>query len=152
MTGDEERRRRGEAETGRIGVASMRSSRGASQLGRREACCRILSWSPSSAFVPFRTRSRHLPCRILHAHLSKFIPILTATSPDLAFSASPPPLFTCRVFTYAVAMPNPNRVFHLMAIRNQVRPSGRLWNPAADVYHAARRLGGEDGSGGRLCR
>ena len=23
-----------------------------------------------------------------------------------------------------------------MAIRNQVRPSGRLWNPAADVYHA----------------
>lgn len=34
-------------------------------------------------------------------------------------------------------MPNPNRVFQLMAIRNQVRPSGRLWNPAADVYHAA---------------
>jgi HSP20 family protein len=33
-------------------------------------------------------------------------------------------------------MPNANRVFHLMAIRNQVRPSGRLWNPAADVYHA----------------
>jgi len=33
-------------------------------------------------------------------------------------------------------MPNPNRVFHLMAIRNQVRPSGRLWNPAADVYQA----------------
>ena len=33
-------------------------------------------------------------------------------------------------------MPNPNRVFQLMAIRNQVRPAGRLWNPAADVYHA----------------
>ncbi len=33
-------------------------------------------------------------------------------------------------------MPNQNRVFHLMAIRNQVRPSGRLWNPAADVYHS----------------
>jgi HSP20 family protein len=33
-------------------------------------------------------------------------------------------------------MPNANRAFHLLAIRNQVRPSGRLWNPAADVYHA----------------
>ena len=33
-------------------------------------------------------------------------------------------------------MPNPNPVFQLMAIRNQVRPSGRLWNPAADVYRA----------------
>ena len=28
-------------------------------------------------------------------------------------------------------MPNP---ISLMTIRNQVRPSGRLWNPAADVY------------------
>lgn len=33
-------------------------------------------------------------------------------------------------------MPNPNRSLSLMAIRNQVRPSGRLWNPAADVYRA----------------
>lgn len=33
-------------------------------------------------------------------------------------------------------MPDPNRAFSLLAIRNQVRPSGRLWNPAADVYHA----------------
>jgi HSP20 family protein len=33
-------------------------------------------------------------------------------------------------------MSNPNRVFHLMGIRSQVRPSGRLWNPAADVCRA----------------
>ena len=25
----------------------------------------------------------------------------------------------------------------MMAIRNQVRPSGRLWNPAADVYQGS---------------
>lgn len=31
-------------------------------------------------------------------------------------------------------MANPNRVFSMMALRGQVRPSGRLWNPAADVY------------------
>jgi HSP20 family protein len=34
-------------------------------------------------------------------------------------------------------MPNPNRAFAMLAIRNQIRPSGRLWNPAADVYQAA---------------
>lgn len=34
-------------------------------------------------------------------------------------------------------MPNRDRALSLMAIRNQVRPSGRLWNPAADVYQSA---------------
>lgn len=33
-------------------------------------------------------------------------------------------------------MPLPKGAFSLIEIRNQVRPSGRLWNPAADVYHA----------------
>lgn len=33
-------------------------------------------------------------------------------------------------------MPEPKRAFSVMAIRNQVRPSGRLWNPPADVYQA----------------
>ncbi len=33
-------------------------------------------------------------------------------------------------------MPNPKGAFSLIEIRNQVRPSGRLWNPAADVYRA----------------
>jgi HSP20 family protein len=33
-------------------------------------------------------------------------------------------------------MSNPKGGFSRMEIRNQVRPSGRLWNPAADVYHA----------------
>ena len=31
-------------------------------------------------------------------------------------------------------MPEAKRAFSMMALRNQVRPSGRLWNPAADVY------------------
>ncbi len=31
-------------------------------------------------------------------------------------------------------MANPTRVLSRMAIRGQARPSGRLWNPAADVY------------------
>ena len=31
-------------------------------------------------------------------------------------------------------MAEPKRAFSMMAIRCQVRPSGRLWNPAADVY------------------
>lgn len=34
-------------------------------------------------------------------------------------------------------MPEPKRAFSVMAIRNQVRPSGRLWNPAADVYQGS---------------
>jgi HSP20 family protein len=31
-------------------------------------------------------------------------------------------------------MPNPNSEFSLMQVRSRVRPSGRLWNPSADVY------------------
>lgn len=31
-------------------------------------------------------------------------------------------------------MAKPTRAFILTAIRNQVRPSERVWNPAADVY------------------
>lgn len=31
-------------------------------------------------------------------------------------------------------MANPNREFSLLAVPHRVRPSGRLWNPAADVY------------------
>ena len=31
-------------------------------------------------------------------------------------------------------MPNPNREFSLLTVSHRVRPSGRLWNPAADVY------------------
>lgn len=31
-------------------------------------------------------------------------------------------------------MPNPNREFALLTVSHRVRPSGRLWNPAADVY------------------
>jgi HSP20 family protein len=31
-------------------------------------------------------------------------------------------------------MAEPKRAFSMMAIRSQARPSGRLWNPAADVY------------------
>jgi HSP20 family protein len=33
-------------------------------------------------------------------------------------------------------MPKANREFSLMPITRQVRPSGRLWNPAADVYRS----------------
>ena len=40
------------------------------------------------------------------------------------------------VFAYAVAMPTPRRAFSFLELRNQVRPSGRLWIPAADVYRA----------------
>ena len=59
-------------------------------------------------------------------------------SPCLRISPSPTPrwLSTYPIITYAVTMPNQNPVFHWLAIRNQVRPSGRLWNPAADVYHS----------------
>jgi HSP20 family protein len=31
-------------------------------------------------------------------------------------------------------MPNPNREFSLLTVAHRVRPSGPLWNPAADVY------------------
>ena len=34
-------------------------------------------------------------------------------------------------------MPEPKRAFSMMALRNQVRPSGRLWNPNADVYQSS---------------
>jgi HSP20 family protein len=33
-------------------------------------------------------------------------------------------------------MPNLDREFSLMPVGHQVRPSGRLWNPAADVYRS----------------
>jgi HSP20 family protein len=33
-------------------------------------------------------------------------------------------------------MPNPNRDFSLLTVTHSVRPSGRLWNPAADVYRS----------------
>ena len=33
-------------------------------------------------------------------------------------------------------MPNPNREFSLLTVAHRVRPSGRLWNPAADVYRS----------------
>ncbi len=33
-------------------------------------------------------------------------------------------------------MPKAKDGFSLIEIRNQVRPSGRLWNPPADVYRA----------------
>jgi HSP20 family protein len=31
-------------------------------------------------------------------------------------------------------MPNPNHEFSLLTVTHRVKPSGRLWNPAADVY------------------
>jgi HSP20 family protein len=31
-------------------------------------------------------------------------------------------------------MPNPNREIALLTVTHRVRPSGSLWNPAADVY------------------
>ena len=33
-------------------------------------------------------------------------------------------------------MPNPNREVALLTVTRRVRPSGRLWNPAADVYRS----------------
>jgi HSP20 family protein len=33
-------------------------------------------------------------------------------------------------------MPNPNREFSLMSFGRRVKPSGRLWNPPADVYRS----------------
>jgi HSP20 family protein len=34
-------------------------------------------------------------------------------------------------------MPNPNREFSLLTFGRRVKPSGRLWNPAADVYRCS---------------
>ena len=34
-------------------------------------------------------------------------------------------------------MPNRNRQVALLTVAHRVRPSGRLWNPAADVYRSA---------------
>ncbi|HEX9543612.1 MAG TPA: Hsp20/alpha crystallin family protein [Pyrinomonadaceae bacterium] len=34
-------------------------------------------------------------------------------------------------------MAKPNREFSLLTVIHRVRPSGRLWNPAADVYRTA---------------
>ena len=38
------------------------------------------------------------------------------------------------IFTYSFAMRNTNRDFSLIRTDRRVVPSGRLWNPAADVY------------------
>jgi HSP20 family protein len=48
-----------------------------------------------------------------------------------------PPLFTISVFTYSLVMRNTNRDFSLILAERRVVPSGRLWNPAADVYRCA---------------
>jgi HSP20 family protein len=42
-----------------------------------------------------------------------------------------------RVFSYSLAMRNTNRDFSLIRSGRRVMPSGRLWNPAADVYQSA---------------
>ena len=46
-------------------------------------------------------------------------------------------LFTILVFTYSLAMRNTNREFSLIRAGRRVVPSGRLWNPAADVYQSS---------------
>ena len=51
---------------------------------------------------------------------------------DSLLSSSP--LFTFVVFPYSLAMQNSNRRFTLRPASQRVRPSGRLWNPSADVY------------------
>jgi HSP20 family protein len=38
---------------------------------------------------------------------------------------------------YSLAMRNTNRDFSLIRLDRRVVPSGRLWNPAADVYRVA---------------
>ena len=38
------------------------------------------------------------------------------------------------VFPYPFRMAEPKRAFSVISLRNHARPSGRLWNPAADVY------------------
>jgi len=46
------------------------------------------------------------------------------------------PLFTFAVFPYALVMRNTDREFSLIHQNQRVRPSGRLWNPSADVYRS----------------
>ena len=41
-------------------------------------------------------------------------------------------------FTYSLAMRNRNREFSLIRTDRRVVPSGRLWNPAADVYRSEK--------------
>lgn len=50
-----------------------------------------------------------------------------------------PPLLSLSNFPYPVRhrvliMSNPNREIALLTVTHRVRPSGRLWTPAADVY------------------
>jgi HSP20 family protein len=45
-------------------------------------------------------------------------------------------LFTFAVFPYALVMRNTDREFSLILQNQRVRPSGRLWNPSADVYRS----------------
>jgi len=40
-------------------------------------------------------------------------------------------------FTYSLAMRDIDKEFSLIRMDRRVRPSGRLWNPAADVYRSA---------------
>jgi HSP20 family protein len=47
-----------------------------------------------------------------------------------------PLLYLYRFFPYALRMPKSDRDFSLMAVGHHVRPSGRLWNPSADVYRS----------------
>ena len=47
------------------------------------------------------------------------------------------PLHYLHVFTYSLAMRNTNRDFSLIRTDRRVVPSGRLWNPAADVYRVS---------------
>ena len=55
----------------------------------------------------------------------------------MAIGADTLALSTIRFFTYPFAMRNSNRDFSLIAKDLRVRPSGRLWNPSADVYRTA---------------
>jgi len=49
-----------------------------------------------------------------------------------------PPSFAPFYFClYASAMRNPDSDFSLISTDRRVRPSGRLWNPSADVYRSA---------------
>jgi HSP20 family protein len=45
-----------------------------------------------------------------------------------------PLLLTFAVFPYALGMANADRDLSRMPVGRSARPSGRLWNPAADVY------------------
>jgi HSP20 family protein len=47
------------------------------------------------------------------------------------------PFSRLHVFTYPFAMRNPESDFSLISTDRRVRPSGRLWNPSADVYRSA---------------